>query len=55
MSLRKGAMFYEYIHSCEEYNEASLPLKERLFNKLENKGITERDYIHAQKNAAYIT
>ena len=40
---KKGVMNHKYIHSWDKYNEKLLPAKEKLFSKLELKGISDRD------------
>ena len=47
--LRKGVYPYEYIDSCERFNETSLPLKKDFYSKLTLDDITDKDYNHAQK------
>ena len=47
--LRKGVYHYEYIDSCEKFNETTLPPKESFYSKLNLENITEKDYAHTQK------
>ena len=47
--LRKGAYPYEYMDSWKRFKEESLPDKESFYSKLNKKGITNKDYAHAQK------
>ena len=44
----KGVFPYECIDSCERYNEASLPSKDKFFSTLYYKAISDSDYQHAQ-------
>ena len=47
--LRKGVYPYEYMDSSEKFNETELPDKESFYSKLNKEGITDEDYVHAQK------
>ena len=47
--LREGVYPYEYMDSQEKFNEESLPDKESFYSELNKKGITDEDYVHAQK------
>ena len=47
--LREGVYPYEYMDSQEKFNEESLPNKESFYSELNKKGITDEDYVHAQK------
>ena len=47
--LRKGIYPYEYIDSWEILDETSLPDKEAFYRKLNEEGISNKDYSHAQK------
>ena len=47
--LRKGVHPYEYMDSWEKFNEASLPDKIYFYSELNKEGITDEDYVHAQK------
>ena len=47
--LRKGVYLYEYMNSCERFNEESLPLKKYFYDELNKKDIFEEDYAHALK------
>ena len=40
---------YEYMDSWEKFSETSLPNKESFYSKLNKEGITDGDYVHAQK------
>ena len=40
---------YEYIDSWEKFNEVSLPDKESFYSQLNEEGIADEDYMHAQK------
>ncbi|XP_031634853.1 uncharacterized protein LOC116348124 [Contarinia nasturtii] len=46
---RKGVFCYDYLDSVEKLNETSLPPKEKFFNTLNNSGITDEEYAHAEK------
>ena len=46
---RKGAYPYEYLDSEEKFNETELPDKESFHGELNKEGITDEDYVHAQK------
>ena len=47
--LRKGIYPYEYIDSWEIFDETSLSDKEAFYRKLNEEGISKKDYSHAQK------
>ena len=47
--LRKGVCPYEYMGSWEKFNKVSSPNKESFYSKLNKEGITNEDYVHAQK------
>ena len=47
--LRKGVYPYEYMDSWGRFNETSLPSKESFSNELNLEGISDKDYLHAQK------
>ena len=47
--LRKGVYPYENMDSWEKSSETSLPNKESFYSKLNKEGITDEDYVHAQK------
>ena len=49
LPLRKGVYPYEYMNSCERFNEESLPLKKYFYDELNKKDISEEDYAHALK------
>ena len=49
MLLRKGVYPYEYMGSCERFNETLLPPKESFYGKLNLEDISTKDYSHAQK------
>ena len=46
---RKGVYPYNYMDSLERFKENKLPLKESFYSKLNNEGISDKDYAHAQK------
>ena len=47
--LRKGIYSYEYMDSWQRFDEESLPDKEYFYSELNNEGITDEEYEHAQK------
>ena len=47
--LRKGIYSYEYMDSWQRFDEKSLPDKEYFYSELNNEGITDEEYEHAQK------
>ena len=47
--LRKGVYPYECMDSWERFNETKLPDKESFYSELNKEGITDEDYVHAQK------
>ena len=47
--LRKDVYPYEYMDSLEKFNESELPDKESFYSELNKEGITDEDYVHAQK------
>ena len=47
--LRKGVYPYEYMDSWEKFNETELTDKESFYSELNKEGITDEDYVHAQK------
>ena len=46
--LTKGVYLYEYMYSCERFNETSLPPKRDFYSELNLEDITDKDYNHAQ-------
>ena len=46
---RKGVYPYDYIDSFEKLKETKLPPKEKIYSRLDEKDISDEDYIHAQK------
>ena len=46
---RKGVYPYEWLDSVERLNETQLPSKDAFYSKLSGKGISKKDYKHAQK------
>ena len=46
---RKGVYPYEYVDSWDKFEETELPSKEAFYSKLYMKGISDKDYEHAQK------
>ena len=46
--LTKGVYLYEYMYSCERFNETSLPPKRDFYSELNLGDITDKDYNHAQ-------
>ena len=49
MLLRKGVYPYEYIDTCERFNETLLPDKEAFHSNLNMEAITDVDYRHAKR------
>ena len=49
MLLRKGDYPFEYMDSWEKFDKTSLPDQEAFYSKLNEEGISDRDYAHAQK------
>ena len=45
---RKGVYPYEYMNSLEKSKETKLP-KEAFYSMLNDEGISDEDYVHAQK------
>ena len=52
--LRKGVYPYDYIDSWERFDETSLPDKKAFFSKLNENGIIDKDYTHAQSVWKYL-
>ena len=46
---RKGVYPYEYMDSLEKLEETKLPPKEAFYSRLNDGGISDEDYAHAQK------
>ncbi|XP_022800154.1 uncharacterized protein LOC111338012 [Stylophora pistillata] len=46
--MRKGVYPYEWVNSIQKLDETQLPPKEAFFSVLSGKGISDKDYIHAQ-------
>ena len=46
--LRKGVYPYEYMNSCERFNEALLPDKGTFYSNLNMEDITDVDYMHTK-------
>ena len=46
---RKGVYPYEWLDSVERLNETQLPSKDAFYSKLNGQGISNEDYVHAQK------
>ena len=44
---KKGIYMYDYFDEKQKYCETELPKKEKFFNKLNNKNISNEDYKHA--------
>ena len=51
--LRKGVYLYEDMDSWEKFSEISLPEKKDFQSELNEEGITDEDYAHAQKVGKY--
>ena len=49
MLLRKGVYSYEYMDEWEDFNEASLPEKEKFYSNLNMKYIIDADFIHIKR------
>ena len=49
MLLRKGVYPCEYMGSWEKFDKTSLPDQEAFYSKLNEEGISDIDYAHAQK------
>ena len=47
--LRKGVYPYDYMDSLKRLSETQLPPKEAFYSKLSGDGISEADYMHAQR------
>ena len=47
--LRKGVYPYDYVDSPEVLNETQLPAQEQFFSKLNDEGVSDEDYMHAQQ------
>ena len=47
--VRKGVYPYEYMDSLEKLKETKLPPKEAFYSRLNDGGISDEDYAHAQK------
>ena len=47
--LRKGVYPYDWVDSVDKFYETQLPGKDLFFSKLNNEGISDKDYLHAQK------
>ena len=47
--IRKGVYPYEYMDGWEKSEETSLPAKDVFYSRLSIKGISDRDYEHAQQ------
>jgi len=46
---RKGVYPYEYVDSWEKFEETKLPPKEAFYSKLNMKGVSDKDYEHAER------
>ena len=46
---RKGVYPYDYVDGLEKLTETQLPSKEEFYSKLSGDGISNEDYVHAQK------
>ena len=49
MLLRKCVYPYEYVDSCEKFDETVLPPKKAFCSSLNLENISDKDYVHAQK------
>ena len=52
--LRKGVYPYEYMDGWERFNETELLSKKDFYSKWNLEGITDEDYMHAQKYGKYL-
>ena len=52
---RKGVYPYEYMDGWDRFSETKLPAKEAFYSKLNLKGISDRDYEHAEQVWSKIT
>lgn len=48
LACRKGVFPYEYIDSMDKLSETALPSKDKFYNSLTGKHISNEDYLHAQ-------
>ena len=46
---RKGIYPYDYMNGIKKFSEEKLPQKEKFFSKLNDCGVTDEDYDHAQR------
>ena len=46
---RKGIYPYDYMNGIKKFSEETLPAKEKFFSKLNDCGISDEDYEHAQR------
>ncbi|XP_065650459.1 uncharacterized protein LOC136078605 [Hydra vulgaris] len=46
--MKKGVYPYDWVDSIDKFNEAQLPPKESFFSKLNDEGINDDAYLHAQ-------
>ena len=46
---RKGVYPYDYMNTLEKLKETELPPKEAFYSKLNDEGISDKDYTHAQR------
>ena len=53
--LRKAVYPYEYMDSCERFDEKSLPPKKAFYSKLNLEDIKDEDYEHAQTYGIYLS
>ena len=49
MLLRKGVYFYDYASDFKVFSEKELPERKDFFNKLQDSGISEKDYQYSKK------
>ena len=47
--LRKGIYPYEYMDSCERFDEKTIPPKEAIYSKLDVENVRYKDYEHVKK------
>ena len=47
--LRKGVYPYDWVDSIDKFSETQLPPQELFYSKLNDEGISDEDYLHAQE------
>ena len=46
--LRKGVYPYDWVDSIDKFSETQLPPQESFYSKLNDEGISDKDYLHAK-------